>query len=131
VLSVLDEELPKFGVVGQRARAGELKPCGASPLEPGFADWFGLLGFDRPGGETELALGDLGPDEGGRFLSFAVVQGGLDGAWDGRQVFGDFVPGAGTQAPSLQSLTALAVVDEVGGGVQALCEALQRGCEAG
>ena len=110
-------------VVAQRVGAGELKPCSASSVEPGFADWFWLPGFDRPGGETELALGDVGPDERGCFLSFAVVHGGLDRPLDGRQAVGDFTPGAGVQAPSLQSLTALAVVDECSGVVQAPGEA--------
>jgi hypothetical protein len=73
VFSVLDEELSQFGVVGERVGAGELEPGGASPVDPGFADWLWLPGLDRPWGEPWLALGDVGPDECGCLLSFAVV----------------------------------------------------------
>jgi hypothetical protein len=60
-----------------------LVPGGAAAGCPGSANGFGLFGFDCAGCEAEFALGDVGPDECGGFLSLAVVESGLDWSWDG------------------------------------------------
>jgi hypothetical protein len=82
LLGVSSEERSQVCVVVQGVGAGELVPGSAVPGCPGPADGFGLFGFDRAGREAEFALGDAGPGECGGFLSFAVVEGGLDWSWD-------------------------------------------------
>ena len=90
-----------------------------------LADWFGLAGLDRAGCEAGLALGDVGPDEGGCFLPLAVVEDRLDGARDGRQAAGEVLPGFRVEAPFLHGLAAVLVVDEAGCFVQLGGEAEQ------
>lgn len=44
-------------------------------------------------GEAGLAVGDVGPGEGGDFLPLAVVEDRVKRSWDGRQAAGDLLPG--------------------------------------
>lgn len=74
---MVDEELAQFGVVGEPPGAVEFVPEVAPAAGPVVADRAGLAGFDRSGREPGLALGDVGPDEGGRFLALAVSSTGL------------------------------------------------------
>lgn len=53
----------------QRVGAGELDPGVRPALPPGLASLRGLFGFDVPWRVERLAAGDVGPDEGGRFLA--------------------------------------------------------------
>jgi hypothetical protein len=66
--------------------------------------------------QAEFTLGDAGPDERGGFLSFVVVEGGLDWSWDGWQLADDPGPGAGVQAPCSEGVTAVPVVEQEAAG---------------
>jgi hypothetical protein len=99
LVGVLDEECAQGRVVVDRIGSPELVPGGAAASEPGAADVLGLLGFDGAGCELGLALGGVGPDEGGSLLSFAVVQDRLDGARHRWQVGDDLLPDVGSQRP--------------------------------
>src|ERR1700744_1746258 len=100
--------------MGHPARAGELAPCVGPVGGPVPADWFWLGGLDQAGCEPGSALGDAGPGEGGCFFPRAVVEDRLDWSRDGWQAAGEFLPGAGVEAPSLHGLAAVLVVDEAG-----------------
>jgi hypothetical protein len=117
-------------VVVQGAGAGELVPGGAVSGCPGSADGLGLPGFDRAGCEAEFALGDAGPGECGGFLSFAVVEGGLDWPWDWWQLADDLGPVGGEQPPGLEGITAVLVVEEAMGGPEVGSKVVQGGGEA-
>jgi hypothetical protein len=117
-------------VVVQGVGAGELVPGGAVAGCPGLTDGFGLFGFDRAGCEAEFALGDAGPDECGGFLSFAVVEGGLDWSWDGWQLADDLGPGGGEQPPGLEGVAAVLVVEEARGGPEVGSKVVEGGGEA-
>ncbi len=66
---MVEEEFPCICIVVQRVGARELRPRGDPSQQPGSADVVGLLGFDGPWCELGLTFGDMGPDEGGCFLS--------------------------------------------------------------
>jgi hypothetical protein len=126
---MLGKEFSQLNIVVQRVGAGELVPGGAVAGCPGSADGFGLSGFKGAGCEPELALGDAGPDECGGFLSFAVVEGGLNWSRDRWQLADDLGPGAGVQAPCSEGITAVPVVEKAGGGGQVGSKVVQGGGE--
>jgi hypothetical protein len=113
-VTVLDKKLAQFDVVNEPSGAGELVPCVGPVGGPVPADRLGLGGLDRAGREPGLALGDMGPDEGGCLLPLAVVEDWLDRSWDWRQATGEFVPGFRVEAPFLHGVAAVAVVNETG-----------------
>ena len=98
LVGVLDQQFAERRVMGEGLRSPEVVPGVPAAVEPGLLDLLRLLGFDGSWCEERFALGDAGPDECGCFLAFAVAEGGLDGAWDGWQAFGDGVPGVLVEA---------------------------------
>jgi hypothetical protein len=108
--------------VVQGVGPGELVPDFAVAGCPDSADGLGLLSFERTGREAEFTFGDAGPAERGGFLPFAVVEGGLDWSWDGRQLADYLGPGVGVQAPCSERVPAVPVVDEAGVGAEGSSE---------
>jgi len=104
---VLDKKLAQFDVVNEPSGAGELVPCVGPVGGPVPADRLRLGGLDRAGRESGLALGDMGPDEGGCLLPLAVVEDWLDRSWDWRQATGEFVPVFRVEAPFLHDVAAV------------------------
>lgn len=68
---------------------------------------------NRPWSEAGLASCDVGPDEGGRFLPFPVVQVGADRAGNRWQLSDDVVPGVRSERPAAQCFATPLVVGEV------------------
>lgn len=81
--SVVEQELVERRVVLHGVRVGELRPGGPAAAVPFAADVLGLLGFDRSGCVARFAPGDVGPDDRGGFLAFAVIEAWPDGSWNG------------------------------------------------